>query len=548
MSTKTVTTFGGEKINRDLCRHIQGEYYKIGDTNVKDSGECYLINGRYCRDTDYIIFDDEKGEYVINNASIISGVIDIAPDGELIQGNFAENPIYNVNLHVGGINYTLIDNSIIKNKREYRFYVQRNSYYLKTAVKATRFPQLTMLDSDAKYDLPYNCDGLIDNYSSSHDKADIKIEEESEMIAPLLKDLTFGWEFESVTGMVPSELCKPLGLITLRDGSISGLEYATIPYSGAKGIESTNLVCDALKLHTAYDNNCSLHLHIGNMPRTKEFLLALFKVLCLMQDEVFEMFPIYKKYNFGVKRKNYTKPLPAIEMLNKFDKVITPKNIDDNFDELFKFLSMGMPMANYGTKDLEGIHHHPSDPRGTSKWNIRTRYHWVNLIPILFGNKQTVEFRIHTPTTNKDKVMPYLLICSALINYTKANTAEILKGNMVSNLNDLIYDTYYKEGSWLVNDLCNYIKQRKSVCYQQTSEGNLAGEETAISGKKLKKKANRSSDPYLQSLYDSAGVDFGTSTSGNPFRTMPTSARRTERGEPRMSTDSDGNVTLTYGS
>lgn len=484
MSVKIVTTFGGKEVERSLCRYIQGEYYLIGDTTIKDSGECYLINDRYCRDTDYIVYEETKGEYVIANSNIVEGVIEITKDGSIVKGHFTKNDVYNVQMSLGGNVYIVKNREIMESNRRYRYSVEADMYYERGAIPATNFARLAYVDHDIKYGLPYNCDGLITNFTNSFSKSDIVISEQTKKLAPHLKDLTFGWEFESVKGKVPLNICKSLGLITLRDGSISGLEYASIPFQGEKGIEATNLICNQLSRHTAYDNNCSLHLHIGNMPRTKEFLVALFKMLCTVQDEVFEMFPIYKKYNYGVKRKNYTKPLPAIELLSKFDKTIDSKNIDSNFDELFKFLSMGSTMSNYGSNDLKDVTHHPSDPRGSSKWNIRTRYHWVNLIPILFGNKQTVEFRIHTPTTDEDKVKPYLFVCAAIINYVKENTETILQGKNVSNLNDIIYEVYSKN-STLVNRLCAYIKQRKRAIYHETSQGNLTGDEEAISGTKL---------------------------------------------------------------
>jgi hypothetical protein len=479
---KLVTTVNGEKIERSLCRYIAGDFYKIGDPEIKDSGECYLVNGRYYRvNTGYIVYDESQKKYVIASEGVVEGIVGMNQDGSFEYGSFTYNPIYHPRVIVGGAIKVAASHDIFKANRLYRFHVPSNAYVHINKEEARSFSSYAYVDHDEKYGLPYNCDGLIDSFSSQFEKSEIIISKEAEEAAKTLKGLTFGWEFETVQGRVPKELCKPLGLITLRDGSISGLEYATIPYGEAKGVEATSLVCDALDKHTSYDDNCSLHLHIGGMPRTKKYLLALFKTLCIIQDDVFDLFPIYKKYNYGVKRKNYTKPLPAVELLSKLDRVIDDKNLDTNFDFLFQFLSMGIPIGNYhSSKSLDAVTHHPSDPRGSSKWNIRTRYHWVNLIPIVFGNKKTVEFRIHTPTTDKNKVLSYLLICGGIINYVKDNQNSILAGEPSVSLEDMLYSQYAATSHSVASTLTQYIKNRKQETYMQTSAGNLKGDEKAI--------------------------------------------------------------------
>ena len=42
-----VIAIDGKEYNKEDCRKIKGEYWKIGDTKVKDSGHCYYINERY---------------------------------------------------------------------------------------------------------------------------------------------------------------------------------------------------------------------------------------------------------------------------------------------------------------------------------------------------------------------------------------------------------------------------------------------------------------------------------------------------------------------
>ena len=63
----------------------------------------------------------------------------------------------------------------------------------------------------------------------------------------LFKDLTFGLEFETTNGIIPSSKLNCLPLLPLRDGSINGLEYVTIPLQGVKGLQA--VVDSAIELN-----------------------------------------------------------------------------------------------------------------------------------------------------------------------------------------------------------------------------------------------------------------------------------------------------------
>ena len=67
---------------------------------------------------------------------------------------------------------------------------------------------------------------------------------------------------------------------------------------------------------------------------------------------------------------------------------------------------------------LDNIAGHPADPNGNQKWNIRPRYFLYNVIPLIFGNKQTIEFRIHTPTYDVNKILPFIFMNSLIVNFT----------------------------------------------------------------------------------------------------------------------------------
>lgn len=479
-----VTTISKSEVPKSECRYIKGEYYKIGDVKVEHSGDCYLINGRYFRvETGRLVYDHEIKEYVLNNDSLIVGVVGIV-DSTFVMGSFTKNAFKNVSINckTSGRTYLLVNEEVVRNNRSFRYHMNNDQYYHISSVKAKEFSKIRPVDEGYKRSLEYDCRDILDRYTAEYDKNDsLPITMGLEQMAETLKGLTFGAEFETVIGNVPQRYTGPLGLIPLRDGSVAGLEYATIPLSGAKGLSALIKTSEVLDKFTKYDKNCSLHLHIGNVPRTKEFFLALFKTLSLLQDSMFEMFPIYKKYNFGVKRKNYTKPFPTTNLLASMDSEITKDNIDSNFNVLYQFLSMGQSFSEVGN-DLANVKHHPSDPRGKSKWNIKSRYYWVNFIPLLFGNKQTVEFRIHTPTTDKDKVLAYLFTCCGIINFVKDNTEAIIRGKALNNITiyDIMHTVYDGLPTGFSSTLVNYLANRRRLTAFDNAQGNIIGNEDAI--------------------------------------------------------------------
>jgi hypothetical protein len=339
-------------------------------------------------------------------------------------------------------------------------------------------------------------------------------------IEPLFNKFTYGIEFESTNGTIPMRFCRKHGLVPVRDGSVAGLEYVTIPITGLSGMENLKEICDLLKTHTIYDRNCALHFHIGGIPRTESFILALFKILAIVEEDVFQMFPFYKRVNHGVKRKSYTKPLPFPELLSQMTPTSTKKeDIIHNFSILFSYLSMGYKFDddNINCK-LENVKYHPSDPGNNSKWNMKTRYHWVNLIPIIFGNKQTVEFRIHTPTYEYCKVLSFLIFISIIVNYAMVYEKNINSDSTILrylNLNNIItssIDSLISDANPLksiivdfaIGEVRNYIKNRQnyiSRCMNSPKSNQLAPESEyrMFSNWSSKKYEEKNADnPYLR--------------------------------------------------
>jgi len=510
-----VETVDGSMHPKASCRKMAGEYFLKGNTKKENSGQCYYINKKYYKyNTGYIVFDHSIKEYVIkNNTTLTSGVISINGD-ELQMGHYSDKSNEVKVLELGGSTFNCINASIFKGTN-YIYDNQINKFVHRKIINVFNFYTPRPVPNHVKNSLPYDSRGLMNNLINHYNKQIIPISENVEKYHKILKDVTFGVEFETTEGQVNPSKCDDLGLMALRDGSIKGLEYVTIPLQGKKGLQSLVDTITELNKVTTFDRNCSVHFHIGNLPRTEEFMVALFKTLCAIQDGMYALFPLYKRYNFGVKRKHYTQAFPLPETIFQMDKIIDNSNIKQNFDVLYRYLSMGQSFSSVGS-DIKNVEGHPSDPRGTSKWNIRTRYHWVNLIPLLFGNKETVEFRLHTPTYDHEKLVNYLVVCASIINFVKDNTSLILtKPEILHNLT--LADIVYKVSAQLGVSACdkmadyiyNYLASRKDFIYHESRQGNIVGNEEKFIPRSFIKWGNNSS---------SKTIIFGTVKTGKTLR------------------------------
>lgn len=114
-------------------------------------------------------------------------------------------------------------------------------------------------------------------------------------------------------------------------------------------------------------------------------------------------------------------------------------------------------------------------------------YYLYNIIPLLFGNKQTIEFRIHTPTYEVNKILPFIFMNSLIVNFTIRNQNLILKNkNFLKNYNifDILcnqIEKYDISNKNIFNDLMyDYIEKRKNYCERQILKGNILGNESEI--------------------------------------------------------------------
>ena len=484
MNEKIVTTVNNEELPISKTRLFENKYYKIGDNSIENSGDCYCINGKYYRfEKGGVVYDNTSKSYILKNSSILYGLIEDNQMGHFQNSNnvlIAENadgyPVHAVSEDV-----------LIKNKA-FREELSTGGYYHISRKTTRQFLEIRRPAQEYKTSLPYDSKGRLDYHIQRYNELyNSEILDAPTKIGGLLKDYTFGFEFETTKGFIPKRINDKLGLIPLRDGSISGIEYVTIPLQGAKGVQTLSDVTKVLKDRTVYDDSCALHMHIGNVPRTKEFILAFFKLTAYIQDDIFDLFPLYKKYNFRIKNKNYSKPYPVFDLMSKMDSSITSVNLDKNFNVLFEYLTEGVSFSSYGC-DLNNVNTHPSDEGGNQKWNIKRRYHIHNLIPLIFGNKTTIEFRIHTPTYDISKISMFLLLNTILIDYAAQNTNLILQTNVLSSkhsddkLVSIIKDYCDRSGivfkHSMYSSLCAYIIERKQeTCTLSREKGVMFNED-----------------------------------------------------------------------
>lgn len=368
---KTVNNVIADKKN---CRLVDGKYYLIGDKNIENSGDIYEINKRFIRfETGRLIFNLTTNSYeLLSSSQAIKGIVNIV-NNEFVYGYFNYNVLYdNVLYDINNVKRLVYRNCKIP--LTYRDQNSTGYYYHISLMSANEFLKVKYISRELKESFNYDSKNSIETYNKIFEM-NYKPEylNVTSSLDNLLKGLSFGLEFETVSGIIPNYKLNSLPLIPLRDGSIRGLEYATIPLQGKLGIQALIDSVKELKKRTKYDETCSLHLHIGNIPRTKEFILAFYKFYSIFSDEIFSMFPLYKKENYGVKKKNYSKPFDFIKLNSLMDNKITNESsLNENFAVLFDYLAESHRFSDYDN-NLDNVKVHPRDPNDNAKWNISKR-------------------------------------------------------------------------------------------------------------------------------------------------------------------------------
>jgi hypothetical protein len=481
-----ITTFDGTTANKRDCRFIKGEFYIKGK-------QCFLIDGIWYRiNSGFIVYDYETKEWALSRSSsgLQKGIVGYHPETEeVIIGSFTPNSFKNVNvlLPTGAkmpcLDYKILPKEIFKEN----VHSQQFQHINCLGNMSDEVPGISFNNNGYGFTLPY----CVKDYDL---KTVAKIKDETEYnfrynypktkIGLMcneferLGNYTFGFEFETYRGKVPAFRLGECGLLPLRDGSIQGIEYATVPLNGHRGIAILESACETLKKYSLFSDNESLHLHIGNINTDRKSIAYLYTICCILEDEIYSLFPKYYSCTskFKARGKDYNMPLK---------KEFVSSEWEETFGNVSFYLAAGRKFTGLGMT-------HPLDPEGGHKWQIEQRYHWVNFIPVMFGNIKTIEFRCHVPTNNPVKAINWLYICSAIVNYSNylAKTNADLSQQKSLILSKVLDFAYSKK---LARYLRDYVDLRKSYRTEDDIKGDFSGE-TEINQEQKKKSSRIYSD------------------------------------------------------
>lgn len=463
LGRRTVTTFDGNTEYRFNCRKIRNEYYVKNKT-------CFLIDNTWYRiNSGLISLDSETGEMkLIKGSNMIQGIIAFE-DKKPILGYFTPNPYKNCPVVIDNNSYTALNTEILILAGFVEDFSTGTWFDSKTNnVRSLQTPKNILNHTNKGYNIEDNREEfqrkiqLLNNYTPEYSK-DLR------RYAKLLGDTTFGIEIECAKGYLPDHIQNQTGIVICRDGSLAdengqpGPEFVTVPLSGAKGLQTIVTLGKELPKRTEIDIRCSLHAHLGNLPTTRLYLVSLYKLAYKIQNEIFQMFPFYKTNPEGIKKKNYNQKLPSLNILNiprGLNKEEFDAYIDDAYKAIFSWLAEGyFPDKKHNRKNKM----HPVN----AKWNRHSRYYWINFMNTIFSERNTVEFRLHTPTTNGQKMINWLYICNAIVKYANTHANKILLSKCEISLDDIL--DYYREnynsrGAFLSSYLQAYVKERKEKC------------------------------------------------------------------------------------
>lgn len=214
---------------------------------------------------------------------------------------------------------------------------------------------------------------------------------------------SFGLEFETSQGYIPEDICFRDGLIPLRDGSISGIEYSTVILNGNEGLSLLNQQIETLKRYTSFNKECSLHIHIGGFPLDSNKIYFLYRICKHIEEELEDLVPpkTFRTSEYKANGKDYCKLLGSYR----------------SFDQMYEHI-VGRKFFKDFTQP------HPNDLRREAKWRIPTRYYWVNFVNILcYKVNKTIEFRFLRPTYCFNKILIWLYIFNAILSYAEKATS-----------------------------------------------------------------------------------------------------------------------------
>lgn len=446
---RIVTTAFGKKAKRSECRYIRSEFYKMDE-------ECFNVNGKWYRINSGFLgknIDTQKWELKEN---LVYGLV--LDEDKVVPGYFNKDVIKNVpikfadlplnikDLVVSGSTNILAHTELVPVKIGLEEELSSGVFTRKSklnTIKGIKGDYDFPIDYSFEYSGGYVLDETIKYLNTT--KPNI-----NNNIIPH----TFGFEFETTDGFIPPRVLVKTGLIPVRDGSISGYEYVTVPLEGNKGLACIKNAAQALTKYTTKSLLCSLHLHLGKLPISEAYLSKAYVVCTKLQDEIYSMFAPSLAATHTYKQRDYCNAL----------KVIPQGAIPEIVDYVAG--SKGYHANNYRGLGAKG---HPADTENRRKWQVESRYVWANFVPYIFSKRHTIEFRIHTPTANPTKIINWLFICSAILKFAEDYDVMDTKPLILRQ----VLSVYPKD---IADYLNSYIEYRKTMIKESVILGDTRGE------------------------------------------------------------------------
>lgn len=313
-------------------------------------------------------------------------------------------------------------------------------------------------------------------YEFVHDEEKLaaNIEKSLMTLTEGIVDYSFGVEMETSIGYIPPRIMSRFPFKCIRDGSIPemGAEYISDVLGRDYGFGVLEGFCEEISKRCKVNENCSLHVHIGKVPCTPEFNVAIYSLCEKIQDEVFSMLPysrIDHAYNENYHiRKNYCRPLRRLFYKPTVSRLINTMEDGGNTSELIELLDD--KINEHVLSALDGEREVPP-PKGwkevfnrqtkrhpvNNKYHRAQRYEWLSLCDLTFSEGCHLEIRSHSGTLSYRKISNWIRLMMAVCHYAENKLRESIDPNFIPTLEEIVDYAYPRTGLPLIN----YINERK---------------------------------------------------------------------------------------
>lgn len=376
-----------------------------------------------------------------------------------IIGHFRPNSMKNIIVVIDGTKWIALSEEVLPKEFFQEDYSKGEFFYTKnmTSLEISRLKDKKLEWTAANNSYSIDDNKFISIFEISREwrknrKDFFSISPRNKHLGKYLDSYTFGVEIETTKGKVPDYILERNAIKVCKDGSLANNEYppeyVTLPVNGDEVLQIIDNICPELQKRSDFDTTCSTHVHVGKKEFSRLFIVSLYCLSSRIQGEMIQMFPAYKANPPG---KNYAKLLQKLPHIKKpTDKKIFNNIINEFYKNIYTYFT-GLYM--------DRNHHKNINVFGPHKWKNKARYYWVNFSNILFGNRKTIEFRIHQPTFNSLKLKIWTFMCTAMMKYAEEKPIECIFGQV--SIFDVfsIFDT---SGNTKIGDvLKDYYKNRK---------------------------------------------------------------------------------------